>query len=73
MKYCTTCIHKSYCKGATDKYTVACSRYTIEKGQTNEAWLRSCSTEELAKELDRISMNETSVGNWLWWLKEKHK
>ena len=40
---------------------------------TNEEWLRSCSTEELAEELDRISMNESSYENWLWWLEQERK
>ena len=39
-----------------------------EVQMTNEEYLKSCNTEELAEELNRISMNETSVENWLWWL-----
>ena len=66
--FCTTCL----------------GRGKIKKPLSNEEWLRSCSTEELAEFLayecgeaitdyrDNNSMDLTGVYRWQNWLQEKH-
>ncbi len=50
-KWCNTCDHKAYCRGGNDTYTMGCSRYIKAKPKpmTNEEWLKSLDTEQLAK------------------------
>lgn len=54
-KWCNTCDHKAYCRGGNDTYTMGCSRYIKAKPMTNEQYLRSCTTEQLAEWLHDIT------------------
>ena len=83
-KWCNTCDHKAYCRGGNDIYTMGCSRYIKAKPMTNEEYLKSCTTEQLAewissvvqkaisiKENNGIVMLESAIW-WDEWLKQPH-
>ena len=73
-----TCEYGDMCK---PKYDIGgCSHYTEKRPQTNEEWLRSCTTEELA-EFIRKQRDDWSDGwysDWhsvdeiIEWLKQPH-
>lgn len=54
-KWCNTCEHKAYCRGGNDIYTMGCSRYFKAEPMTNEEWLHTLNTEQLAKVLKEMT------------------
>lgn len=80
------CEFGDLCKSATrhDSLTVlGCSSYKAKEPMTNEEWLRSLNTEQLAewlaqRDCDDLPIDATEVKEilkkeWLEWLKEKHE
>lgn len=79
------CIHEKYCQRHIGQNFDSCILFSRNsKPMTNEEWLRSCSTEELAEILRKLTVdafddcrknNEywTYHDNWVEWLQEKHQ
>ena len=82
------CEFGNLCKDATrhDSLTVlGCSSFKAKEPMTNEEWLRSCTTEQLAEWINNIvddgiikawMIKNNCCGDYLesvkWWLKQPH-
>ena len=78
---CESCEYEQYC-GATEIMR-KCERHNKKVEQTNEEWIKSCNTEQLAEFLRQIYKDgrDDYVGEWyeqteedfVEWLKQPHQ
>lgn len=76
---CVLCAKFKGCDKSSPDIT-ECADYRQTNEQTNEEWIKSCSTEELAEFLNMIEYAEEEITEdeldakkcWVKWLQEKH-